>query len=177
MLKKIKCIEKKGIFAYIDIIINLIMAKKAIGKAIGKESGKEKKKVIKKKKKEYSDEYLKYKSYIRSEEWKKVQEWFYTNIYKKRCYCCGREEGEDNCTIALHHSTYNFLYHEIEHPECLIPLCNKCHFSIHRQRSNFKRFAMNKDGENKNGGNKGEKKDEKNDEKKIKKVKKIIKKD
>ena len=52
------------------------MAKKAIGK--------EKKKVIKKKK-EYSDEYLKYKSYIRSKEWKKVQEWFYTNIYKKRC--------------------------------------------------------------------------------------------
>ena len=146
------------------------MAKKAIGKAvgkeIGKEKGKEKKKVIKKKgKKEYSDEYLKYKSYIRSKEWKKVQEWFYTNVYKKRCYCCGREEGEDNCTIALHHSTYQFLYDEINHPECLIPLCNKCHFSIHRQRSNFKRFAMDK----------GENKDEKN--KDGKKVKKIIKKD
>ena len=135
------------------------MAKKAIGKAvgkeIGKEKGKEKKKVIKKKgKKEYSDEYLKYKSYIRSKEWKKVQEWFYTNVYKKRCYCCGREEGEDNCTIALHHSTYRYLYDEINHSECLIPLCNKCHFSIHRQRSNFKRFAMGKEeknGENKDG--------------------------
>ena len=140
------------------------MAKKAIGKAIGK-------KVIKKKKKrEYSDEYLRYKSYIRSSEWKKVQEWFYTNVYKKRCYCCGREEGEDNCTIALHHSDYRYLYDEINHPECLIPLCNKCHFSIHRQRSNFKRFEMNK-----NGGNKdGEKKD---GEKNEKKVKKIIKKD
>lgn len=129
------------------------MAKKAIGKTIEKEKGKEKKgekkKVIKKKgKKEYSDEYLKYKSYIRSNEWKKVQEWFYTNVYKKRCYCCGREEGEDNCTIALHHNTYRYLYDEINHPECLIPLCNKCHFSIHRQRSNFKRFAMDK-GENK----------------------------
>lgn len=132
------------------------MAKKAIGK--------EKKKVIKKKK-EYSDEYLKYKSYIRSKEWKKVQEWFYTNIYKKRCYCCGREDGEDGVTISLHHSTYEFLYHEIEHPECLIPICNKCHFSIHRQRSNFKRFAMDKD--------------EKNDktEKNVVKHKKIIKKD
>ena len=142
---------------------------KAVGKEIGKEKGKEKKKVIKKKgKKEYSDEYLKYKSYIRSKEWKKVQEWFYTHIYKKRCYCCGREEGEDNCTIALHHSTYQFLYDEINHPECLIPLCNKCHFSIHRQRSNFKRFAMDK----------GENKDEKNGENKDgKKVKKIIKKD
>ena len=91
------------------------MAKKAIGK--------EKKKVIKKKK-EYSDEYLKYKSYIRSKDWKKVQEWFYTNIYKKRCYCCGRVEGEDNCTIALHHSDYTHLYNEKENPECLIPICN-----------------------------------------------------
>ena len=150
------------------------MAKKAIGKTIGKEKKRDKKKVIKKKK-EYSDEYLKYKSYIRSKEWKKVQEWFYTHIYKKRCYCCGREEGEDNCTIALHHSDYSHLYDEINHPECLIPLCNKCHFSIHRQRSNFKRFAMNK--ENKGEKKDGENKDGKNDEKKIKKVKKIIKKD
>ena len=136
------------------------MAKKAIGK--------EKKKVIKKKK-EYSDEYLKYKSYIRSKDWKKVQEWFYTNIYKKRCYCCGREDGEDGVTISLHHNSYQFLYDEINHPECLIPLCNKCHFSIHRQRSNFKRFAMDKE-------DKGEEKNEKT-EKIIEKNKKIIKKD
>ena len=148
------------------------MAKKAIGKAIEKEKGKErekkrdKKKIIKKKK-EYSDEYLRYKSYIRSKEWKKVQEWFYTHIYKKRCYCCGREEGEDNCTIALHHSDYQFLYDEINHPECLIPLCNKCHFSIHRQRSNFKRFAMNKEnnGENKREKKDGDNKDEKDEKK------------
>lgn len=132
------------------------MAKKAIGK--------EKKKVIKKKK-EYSDEYLKYKSYIRSKEWKKVQEWFYTNVYKKRCYCCGREDGEDGVTISLHHNTYQFLYDEINHPECLIPICNKCHFSIHRQRSNFKRFAMDK-----------ENKDDK-EEKNVVKHKKNIKKD
>lgn len=132
------------------------MAKKAIGK--------EKKKIIKKKK-EYSDEYLKYKSYIRSKEWKKVQEWFYTNIYKKRCYCCGREDGEDGVSISLHHNTYQFLYDEINHPECLIPICNKCHFSIHRQRSNFKRFAMDK-----------EEKDDKT-EKNVVKHKKISKKD
>lgn len=132
------------------------MAKKAIGK--------EKKKVIKKKK-EYSDEYLKYKSYIRSKEWKKVQEWFYINLYKKRCYCCGREDGEDGVTISLHHNSYQFLYDEINHPECLIPLCNKCHFSIHRQRSNFKRFAMDK-----------EEKDNKT-EKNVVKHKKISKKD
>lgn len=117
------------------------MAKKAIGK--------EKKKIIKKKK-EYSDEYLKYKSYIRSKEWKKVQEWFYTNVYKKRCYCCGREDGEDGVSISLHHNTYKFLYDEINHPECLIPICNKCHFSIHRQRSNFKRFAMDKENKDEN---------------------------
>ena len=135
------------------------MAKKAIGK--------EKKKVIKKK--EYSDEYLKYKSYIRSKEWKKVQEWFYTNIYKKRCYCCGREDGEDGVTISLHHNSYQFLYDEINHPECLIPICNKCHFSIHRQRSNFKRFAMDKES-------KGEEKDEKT-EKNVVKHKKISKRD
>ena len=150
------------------------MTKKAIGKTIGKEreKKKDKKKVIKKKR-EYSDEYLKYKSYIRSKEWKKVQEWFYTHIYKKRCYCCGREEGEDNCTIALHHLDYSHLYNEKENPECLIPICNICHYAIHRARSNFKRFAMNK-----NGGNNGEKKDgDDKTEKKVVKNKKIIKKD
>lgn len=136
------------------------MAKKAIGK--------EKKKVIKKKK-EYSDEYLKYKSYIRSKEWKKVQEWFYTNIYKKRCYCCGREDGEDGVTISLHHNTYQFLYDEINHPECLIPICNKCHFSIHRQRSNFKRFAMDKENKEDTNGEKVKKN--------VVKHKKILKKD
>lgn len=136
------------------------MAKKAIGK--------EKKKVIKKKK-EFSDEYLKYKSYIRSKEWKKVQEWFYTNVYKKRCYCCGREDGEDGVTISLHHNTYQFLYDEINHPECLIPICNKCHFSIHRQRSNFKRFAMDKENE--------EDKNEEKIKKNVVKHKKISKKD
>lgn len=136
------------------------MAKKAIGK--------EKKKVIKKKK-EYSDEYLKYKSYIRSKEWKKVQEWFYTNIYNKRCYCCGREEGEDNCTIALHHSDYSHLYNEKENPECLIPICNICHYAIHRARSNWKRFKLDKES-------KGEEKDDKT-EKNVVKHKKISKKD
>ena len=131
------------------------MAKKAIGKAIEKEKGKErekkrdKKKIIKKKR-EYSDEYLRYKSYIRSKEWKKVQEWFYTHIYKKRCYCCGREEGEDNCTIALHHLDYQFLYDEINHPECLIPICNICHYAIHRARSNWKRFKLDKENKQKN---------------------------
>lgn len=136
------------------------MTKKAIGK--------EKKKVIKKKK-EFSDEYLKYKSYIRSKEWKKVQEWFYTNVYKKRCYCCGRVEGEDNCTIALHHSDYSHLYNEKETPECLIPICNICHYAIHRARSNWKRFKLDKENE------------EDNNEEKIKKNvvkhKKISKKD
>lgn len=135
------------------------MAKKAIKKAVGKGKEKkegEKKKIIKKKK-EYSDEYLKYKSYIRSKQWKEVQEWFYTNVYKKRCYCCGREDGEDGVSISLHHSTYRYLYDEINHPECLIPLCNKCHFSIHRQRSNFKRFAMDKEEKNDNNGNDGKK--------------------
>lgn len=103
-----------------------------------------KKKVIKKKK-EYSDEYLKYKSYIGSKKWKELHEWIFSNVYEKRCYCCGRKDGEDNCTIALHHNTYDYLYEEKEHPECVIPLCNKCHFSIHRCRSNWKRFKiMNK---------------------------------
>ena len=72
-----------------------------------------KKKVIPKKK-EYSDEYLKYKSYIGSKKWKELHEWIFSNVYEKRCYCCGRKEGEDNCTIALHHNTYDYLYEEKE---------------------------------------------------------------
>ena len=51
---------------------------------------------------------------------------------------------------------------------CTIPICNKCHFSIHRQRSNFKRFAMDKENKDEN--------DDKT-EKNVVKHKKISKKD
>lgn len=95
--------------------------------------------------KEREEAYKKYKKYLRSKEWKEVCEYLFTNVYKKKCYCCGREDGEDGCTIALHHSDYSKLYNEKENPECLIPLCNICHYTIHRARSNWKRFKLNKE--------------------------------
>lgn len=111
-----------------------------------------------KKKKEESDEYKKYKSYLRSKEWKAVQEWFYSHVYEKKCYACGRHEGEDGCTISLHHNDYQHLYDEINHPDCLVPLCSGCHLVIHRKRNNWNRFKM-KDEDKKS--EKEEKKSEK----------------
>lgn len=92
--------------------------------------------------KEKEEAYKKYKKYLRSKEWKEVSEYLFTNVYKKKCYCCGREDGIDGCTIALHHNSYEHLYDEKNHPDTLIPLCNGCHITIHRRKTNWKRFKI-----------------------------------
>lgn len=83
-----------------------------------------------------------YDKYLKTKEWKKTCEYFYNNVYEKRCYVCGRRSGDDNCSIQLHHTpeAYQYLGHETEHPELLIPLCNICHMAIHRKPANYKRF-------------------------------------
>lgn len=84
-----------------------------------------------------------YHTYINSKQWEKVKEYFFNNVYQKKCYCCGRVEGEDGVHIALHHNTYKFLYNEMEHPDCLVPLCNVCHYIIHQCKANRKKFRKN----------------------------------
>lgn len=101
-------------------------------------------KVIKEKKekktpKEKSD----YQVYLSSKEWKETRKWFFENIYEKKCYFCGRYEGENGAKINLHHNTYKYLGDEINHPHCCIPACSTCHIALHRAKHNLCRFKKN----------------------------------
>lgn len=93
--------------------------------------------------KDMPDGYDKYKKYIQSSDWEKVKEYIYSNVYQKKCYFCGRKEGEDGAVINLHHNSYSNLYDEINHPEDVIPICASCHRRLHSLRSNWKRFKKN----------------------------------
>ena len=93
--------------------------------------------------KDMPDGYDKYKKYIQSSDWEKVKEYIYSNVYQKKCYFCGRKEGEDGAVINLHHNSYSNLYNEINHPEDVIPICASCHRRLHSLRSNWKRFRKN----------------------------------
>lgn len=71
--------------------------------------------------------YIDYKKYIKSDEWKEKS----TKLKKKHpfCYCC-----ESTNNLAVHHTNYFNLGNEnLEHD--LKVLCNKCHRKVHFSRS------------------------------------------
>lgn len=96
--------------------------------------------------KQRSAEYLKYKHYIASKEFKVVRDaCFARDNY--RCACCGWSPEEKDPSLkstmrnlTCHHKSYVHLYHELDHLDDVVTLCNVCHCAIHRSPSNFKRF-------------------------------------
>lgn len=88
-----------------------------------------------------SKEYLDYKRYIRSKEWKVLRD----EIVEERggkCQICGRADGEDKTTLVVHHNSYNNLYNERNHKEDLLVCCTICHRCLHLNKNNFKRFKL-----------------------------------
>jgi 5-methylcytosine-specific restriction endonuclease McrA len=83
------------------------------------------------------EEYLKYRKYIKSKEFKEIK-----GIVEERDggKCCACNSTRDERTLTCHHKTYEHLYNEREHLEDLITLCNVCHRAIHNAVSNYKRF-------------------------------------
>lgn len=81
--------------------------------------------------------------YINSTEWKKVREYFFQNVYERKCYVCGRTK-EDKAIIQLHHNSYQYFKDEINHPDCVIPLCSTCHRLVHGMKHNLSRFSTKK---------------------------------
>ena len=102
-----------------------------------------KKPAKKPKAKQRSEAYLKYQRYIRSKEFKEIKQIIEERDHR-RCACCGwsPDDGDTDTkrTLTCHHRTYKHLYHELEHPEDLITICNVCHRAIHAAHSNIKRF-------------------------------------
>lgn len=101
------------------------------------------------KSKQRSEEYLKYKSYIRSKEFKVVKD-----IVHKRdndtCQTCGRTKEEIDANPKLsfnvHHRSYTHLFEggEVEAADCIL-LCSCCHRGIHSVKSNLRRFKREKE--------------------------------
>lgn len=93
------------------------------------------------KSKKRSEAYLKYQRYIRSKGWKEIRDEVFDER-GRRCQICGRLEGEDGCTLSVHHNSYEHLYDERNHKEDLLVCCSLDHACIHRNKNNYKRFSL-----------------------------------
>lgn len=90
---------------------------------------------------EYEDEYQKYKHYLKSEEFDKVrQATFERDGF--HCMVCGRTI--DETVLVPHHNTYDHLYNELDHLDCMVTLCKNDHCCIHRNKANWVRFKQPK---------------------------------
>lgn len=97
--------------------------------------------------------YKEYQKYIKSQEFQDIKQ-LVLQRDNYHCMCCGRTEADMNSKgkhyiLQAHHNTYKHLYHEREHLDDLITLCNLCHASIHQCTANMQRFKKTTQIENK----------------------------
>jgi len=78
----------------------------------------------------------KYQEYLKSDHWKKIRSHWWRSNLPKKCLRCGAGHYE------LHHIKYNNLGKENIYKD-LIPLCSKCHESIHQQLKKQRRNLLN----------------------------------
>ena len=89
-----------------------------------------------------SEEYYKYKKYIKSsKQWQEIKSIILDRDHHK-CQFCNRTDEEE--TLTVHHKTYENLYNELEHLDDLITLYKICHYNLHRINANFNRFKKPK---------------------------------
>lgn len=67
-----------------------------------------------------------YRAYLRSPKWAEIREKI---IFRDggACRICGAKER-----LEVHHIRVTHRFHEQNHPEDLITLCDSCHRTIHR---------------------------------------------
>ena len=85
------------------------------------------------------------KKYMKTEEWNHIRQ-LVLQRDNYHCMCCGRTEDDTisnkSVNLTVHHNTYNYLFNEEEHLDCLITLCQLCHLNIHRHPGNRRRFRL-----------------------------------
>lgn len=67
-----------------------------------------------------------YKKYLCSPEWMQIRE----RILCRDAFQCRMCGEKDN--LHVHHIHGRYRFHEENHPECLMVLCDRCHRFIHR---------------------------------------------
>lgn len=92
--------------------------------------------------KERNEEYLRYRSYIRSKQFKEVKKivWERDN---GECQFCARKPS-DGVTLSVHHKCYRHLYEggEKEAADCIL-ICSREHKLLHSMKCNYRWFSRN----------------------------------
>lgn len=109
----------------------------------------------KKKTQERNQEYLKYKKYLHSKQFKEVKRLCEERDGHK-CMACGRTRA-DGIHLTCHHRQYKNLYQggEVEAADC-ITLCSICHASIHDNKKNYTWFSKNNPRNKQDDGHHGD---------------------
>lgn len=66
-----------------------------------------------------------YQAYLESETWRNVREAIKERD-NHRCRVCGNHSD-----LQVHHINGKYRFHEADHPESLMTLCDRCHKLIH----------------------------------------------
>ena len=82
-------------------------------------------------------DYEKYRKYLFSDEWEENKQPALNRVNAVNgygtCERCGKHRKLD-----CHHLNYDYLYHEADHPECLLACCRQCHEKIHQEKTDRK---------------------------------------
>ena len=103
-----------------------------------KEYLKRQKKKIKKENRNKKDNFYKnkdgYRRYLKSDWWRQRRKDYWSKGIKK-CFCCG------GLATTIHHKNYARLNKELD--KDLIPICDKCHYNLHKLIKNKKATLSN----------------------------------
>lgn len=69
-----------------------------------------------------------YKKYLQSNHWRVIRAW----VKYKRKYC---EICNSKYRLEVHHKNYDHIWHENEHPDDLMLLCDFCHDACHNMKN------------------------------------------
>ena len=96
--------------------------------------------------KQRNEDYLKYRKYLRSKQFKEVKA-IVAERDGHKCMTCGRKRS-DGAQLCTHHRSYEHLFQggEIEADDCIL-LCRTCHKMIHSARGNYQRFKRKISGD------------------------------
>lgn len=92
--------------------------------------------------KQRNEEYIKYRNYLRTKQFKEVKQlvWARDN---GECQFCGRKQS-DGVTLSVHHKTYRNLFKggQEEADDCIL-ICSREHKMLHSMKCNYKWFSRN----------------------------------
>lgn len=90
--------------------------------------------------KQRNEEYIKYRNYLRSKQFKDVKKIVWERDGGE-CQFCGRKPS-DGVTLSVHHKTYRNLYKGglDEANDCIL-ICTREHKLLHSMKCNYKWFS------------------------------------